>query len=143
MLQLAVRSLHSIPRWLCCSLSPALQQIQQQTQHQQQGQAFHLCSPSSFANSNSGDEHKFVGAYTPVTKQLWLDRLKKAEQQQHQAAAGEPASNASADGQPAAKPPQVTKVEYPFKKDKFLLEMVSVRLQLEVYSRVKRRLWLT
>jgi hypothetical protein len=89
-------------------------------QQQQVAKELHTSSPSSLASSFS-DDHQFVGAYTPVTKQLWLDRLKKAEQQQHQAAAGPSAGTAE---QQAAKPPKVTMVEYPFTKDKFLLEMV-------------------
>jgi hypothetical protein len=117
MMQLAARSCCSVARLLHCSSFSALrQQIQQQL-----AQALHSSSASSVGSSSSGDDHKFVGAYTPVTKQLWLDRLRKAQEQQ-QAAAGVPLGT---DAQAAAKPPQVTRVEYPFTKDKFLLEMVS------------------
>jgi hypothetical protein len=117
MLGLLTRSRFDVAHLLVGSVCSALQQ----TQQQQLAKELHTCSPSSLASSNFSDDHKFVGAYTPVTKQLWLDRLKKAEQQQHQAAAG---AFAGAAEQAAAKPPQLTRVEYPFTKDKFLLEMV-------------------
>lgn len=125
---LAVRSRYGAARLLSCSSCSALQQIQvqqqQQQQIQQQGQAFHSSSSSSIDSSSSEDDHKFVGAYTPVTKQLWLDRLRKAEQQQHQAAGAAAGVLAGTEVQPAAaKAPQVTRVDYPFTKDKFLLEM--------------------
>lgn len=72
------------------------------------------CTPNG---SVADGDHTFVGAYTPVTKQLWLDRLRMAQQQQQheQPPAGEAA---------VGRKPQVTRVDYPFTKDRFLLEMV-------------------
>ncbi|KAF6250835.1 HotDog domain-containing protein [Scenedesmus sp. NREL 46B-D3] len=112
MIRLGLNCRRSIACLLLSSSCSALQQ----THLQQKARAWHSSAPSGVEGSSSGDDHRFVGAYTPVTKQLWLDRLKRAEQQQHQAAAGSA-------GQPAARPPQVTRVEYPFTEDRFLLEM--------------------
>lgn len=63
------------------------------------------------------DDSLFVGAYTPVTRQLWQDRLKLAQHKQPAGAA------AVASVQPRA--PKPTVIEYPFTKDRVLLELVS------------------
>lgn len=74
--------------------------------------------PSSSVSSPFSEEHHFVGAYTPVTKRLWQERLRMPKHQQ------QTEQDQSADASNITKQPQVTVVEYPFTTDKFLLEMV-------------------
>jgi hypothetical protein len=90
--------------------------------------AFSTSAPTS-ALQQSPEDSLFVGAYTPVTKQLWQDRLKLAQQQS--AAQGAAAQDAL-----AARPPKQTVVKYPFTTDRVLLELVSNH-QLECHCRVK------
>jgi hypothetical protein len=66
----------------------------------------------------SPEDSLFVGAYTPVTKQLWQDRLKLAQQQST-------AQVAAAQDALAARAPKQTVVKYPFTTDRVLLELVS------------------
>lgn len=78
--------------------------------------------PFSTSLQQTPEDGLFVGAYTPVTRQLWQDRLKLAQQQQqHQ----QPA--AAAQDALQARPPKQTVVEYPFTTDRVLLELVSTR----------------
>jgi hypothetical protein len=70
----------------------------------------------------------FIGAYTPVTRQLWQDRLRLAQQHSRQAA-GADAAQAAADAAAAVlapRPPKATVIQYPFTTDKVLLELVSL-----------------
>ncbi|GBF87343.1 acyl-coenzyme A thioesterase, mitochondrial [Raphidocelis subcapitata] len=76
--------------------------------------------PSSSGSSSEG--HEFIGAYTPITKRLWAQRL-----HWHTGAAGPgggAAAGAAEAGGGAARPraPEVTSVTYPFTRDSALLE---------------------
>lgn len=65
-----------------------------------------------------------MGAYTPVTRGLWQERLRRAREG---VAAGGSAAAAAAASSVARRPPQRTVISYPFSSDKFLLEMVRGR----------------
>lgn len=75
--------------------------------------------PTSSVWSSQSEDHEFVGAYTPVTKRLWQERLRMAKERQHESAGH------AVDAATISRPPQVTTVEYHFTTDNFLLEMVS------------------
>ena len=101
--------------------------------------AVHSNTFSYSSNSNSSsktvlqqtpEENLFVGAYTPVTRQLWQDRLRLAQQQgskQTSAAAG--ATQLQDAEQPRA--PKQTVIRYPFTTDRVLLELVSTARTLQ------------
>lgn len=74
-------------------------------------------SPRSCTSSGSNwSSDPIIGAYTPVTKQLWKDRL---EQHVGGATQGIP--------EPQDKAPEVTSVSYNFTSDVEMLEMVRLR----------------
>lgn len=93
----------------------------------------HVLQFSNFHNSSSSptpgastsvrtpfsDDHEFVGAYTPVTKRLWQERLRMAKQKQQEEA------GVAVDAADVSKAPHITVVDYPFTTDNFLLEMAS------------------
>jgi hypothetical protein len=96
---------------------------------QLQEQQLRTVSSTSFLLSSSlqqsPEDNLFVGAYTPVTRQLWQDRLRLA-QLQPATAAGATAAKQDAD---APRPPKQTVIRYPFTTDRVLLELVSVSSQ--------------
>lgn len=95
-------------------LSAAMQHL---LGHYQQQQQHHTRLLSTL--QQTPDDSLFVGAYTPVTRQLWQDRLKLA---QHKQPAGA-AAPAPAAASPQPRPPKTTVIEYPFTSDRVLLEL--------------------
>jgi hypothetical protein len=88
-----------------------------------------LSSTSSLLSSSlqqSPEDNLFVGAYTPVTRQLWQDRLKLAQQQPAAEAAAAAGATAAKQDAGAPRPPKQTLIKYPFTTDMVLLELVSV-----------------
>jgi hypothetical protein len=67
--------------------------------------------------SRTAKQDQFIGAYTPVTKRLWAERLQWNTQQQTQPA---PADDST--GAPEPQAPQATSVVYPFTQDSGLVE---------------------
>jgi hypothetical protein len=81
------------------------------------------CTASSYATLTASPslgepETDFIGAYTPVTRQLWQERLRLARlpPQQHLQQQLRPET---------PRPPQAAVIKYQFSNDKYLLEMVS------------------
>ncbi len=68
----------------------------------------------------------FVGGYTPITRQLWLERTSAARQ----AGAG-PVTFALASPTTEARPPKPIAVTYQFSTDKVLQEMVSQSITVQ------------
>lgn len=117
-------SLSRLSRALRIGCLPVLRSVAQQQQQQYQlVQQLRLVTNCSSLLSNTlqqnHEDSLFVGAYTPVTRQLWQDRLKLA-QQRPDAAAGAAAQDVA-----APRPPKQTVIKYPFTSDKVLLELVG------------------
>lgn len=87
--------------------------------HASAAQCFSTAAPLQDSIQQSPEDSQFVGAFTPVTRQLWQERLKLVHQ--HISAPAQTAAQAM-----AARPPKQTVISYPFTTDKVLLELVSV-----------------
>jgi hypothetical protein len=88
-----------------------------------------------YSTSTPEGHENFIGAYTPVTKQLWEERLawsgrKQKQQPQQQgsssrgSAQSSSSSNSSAESS-GGKPAEVTQVSYDFTTNRTLVELVS------------------
>lgn len=108
----------SLRRVLHTNCLPALRIVADQLSRA----AFSTSAASSTSLQQTPEDSLFVGAYTPVTKQLWQDRLKMAQQQ-----SADPGAAAAKDAM-EARPPKQTVVKYPFTTDRVLLELVSTLL---------------
>lgn len=113
--RLWLRSQQQVERVLTAMVQPLLLHCQEQQQHHHHQQTRPLSTLQQ-----TPDDSLFVGAYTPVTRQLWQDRLKLAQHKQPAGTAAAPAAVASV--QPRA--PKPTVIEYPFTTDRVLLELV-------------------
>jgi len=113
---------------LAPSCLPVLHAVVAQQQHLMTSTPF--SSDTSTTIQQNPEDSMFIGAYTPVTRQLWQNRLKLAQQQQgvQPGAAGSAAAGATQQVQDAleARPPKRTVINYPFSTDRVLLELVSV-----------------
>jgi hypothetical protein len=90
-------------RWLCDTPTP-------------RGRGHHQPEPSTQTHSGVNDQP--IGIYTPVTKQLWQERLRLAAKHQPRPGAAPPAV-----GPPAPRAPAQTAISYPFTSDRMLLEL--------------------
>ncbi|KAI8462884.1 MAG: HotDog domain-containing protein [Monoraphidium minutum] len=72
-----------------------------------------------FAAASAPQQDRYIGAYTPVTKRLWAERLQWHTRGEAAQAPGAPAPAGAA---PGPRPPEATGVVYPFTADEGLVE---------------------
>lgn len=109
-------------------LQQSLAPLSECAQPQQQGSKVpgFASDANSGGSSNNVEQDVFIGAYTPVTKRLWAERL-----QWHTNLSESPAAADQSSGALEPKASETTSVVYPFTRDKGLVECEWRSVQLQ------------